>query len=316
MKACMAQTARSSSPARSPARSTRRPCRPICRSRRTRSPMKRSAPRKPARRSCISMPAIPRTASPTRRRKPSRRSCRASSRQPNAAINITTGGSPYMKVEERVLPGRDLQARGRLAQHGLDQFRPLSSCSTSTRPSSSTGRSRISRRRAICVFRNTFKDIEFILEDLLRQRHALRVRVLRHRPSLQPRPLRRPRPGQAAVLRPVGVRHPRRHRPPSGRRGTHEAHGRPPVRRQVIAGRCSAPAPASCRIAAQAAALGGNVRVGLEDSLWAGRGKLAKSNAEQVTLARKIIEGLGMEVATPDDARAILELKGGDKVAF
>jgi uncharacterized protein (DUF849 family) len=60
----------------------------------------------------------------------------------------------------------------------------------------------------------------------------------------------------------------------------------------------------------------GNIRVGLEDSLWAGRGKLAKSNAEQVALARKIIEGLGLEVATPDDARAILQLKGGDKVAF
>ena len=70
------------------------------------------------------------------------------------------------------------------------------------------------------------------------------------------------------------------------------------------------------RIAAQAAALGGNIRVGLEDSLWAGKGKLATSNAEQVALARKIIEGLGMQVATPDEAREILELKGGDKVAF
>ena len=70
------------------------------------------------------------------------------------------------------------------------------------------------------------------------------------------------------------------------------------------------------RIAAQSAALGGNIRVGLEDSLWAGRGRLAKSNAEQVLLARKIVEGLGLEVATPDEARAILELKGGDRVAF
>jgi uncharacterized protein (DUF849 family) len=70
------------------------------------------------------------------------------------------------------------------------------------------------------------------------------------------------------------------------------------------------------RIAAQSAALGGNIRVGLEDSLWAGKGRLAKSNAEQVVLARKIIEGLGMEVATPDEARRILQLKGGDKVAF
>ena len=70
------------------------------------------------------------------------------------------------------------------------------------------------------------------------------------------------------------------------------------------------------RIAAHSAALGGNIRVGLEDSLWAGRGRLATSNAEQVALARKIIEGLGLEVATPDEARGILELKGGDQVAF
>ncbi len=70
------------------------------------------------------------------------------------------------------------------------------------------------------------------------------------------------------------------------------------------------------RIAAQAAAMGGNIRVGLEDSLWAGRGRLAESNAEQVRMARSIIEGLGMAVATPDEAREILELKGGDQVAF
>jgi uncharacterized protein (DUF849 family) len=69
-------------------------------------------------------------------------------------------------------------------------------------------------------------------------------------------------------------------------------------------------------IAAMAASIGGNVRVGLEDSLWAGPGKLAESNAQQVRLARQIIEGLGLEIATPDDARAMLELKGGDRVAF
>ena len=66
----------------------------------------------------------------------------------------------------------------------------------------------------------------------------------------------------------------------------------------------------------QAAAMGGNVRVGMEDSIWAGRGVLAKSNADQVKMARQIIEGLGMEVATPDEAREILSLKGGDQVAF
>jgi uncharacterized protein (DUF849 family) len=69
-------------------------------------------------------------------------------------------------------------------------------------------------------------------------------------------------------------------------------------------------------IAAMAAAMGGNVRVGLEDSLWIGAGRLAESNAQQVTQVRKIIEGLSLEIATPDEAREILHLKGADRVAF
>jgi len=64
------------------------------------------------------------------------------------------------------------------------------------------------------------------------------------------------------------------------------------------------------------AIMGGNVRVGLEDSLWIGRGKLAESNADQVSRVRSIIENLSLEVATPDEARAMLALKGGDAVAF
>jgi uncharacterized protein (DUF849 family) len=69
-------------------------------------------------------------------------------------------------------------------------------------------------------------------------------------------------------------------------------------------------------IAAQAIAIGGNARVGLEDSLWSGPGQLAKTNAEQVHALRKIIEGLGLEVATSDEARETLQLKGGDRVNF
>lgn len=64
------------------------------------------------------------------------------------------------------------------------------------------------------------------------------------------------------------------------------------------------------------AAMGGNVRCGLEDSLFIGRGELAKSSAEQVTKIRRIVEELGLEVATPDEARDMLQLKGGDQVGF
>lgn len=73
---------------------------------------------------------------------------------------------------------------------------------------------------------------------------------------------------------------------------------------------------AQMTVAAQAAAMGGHVRVGLEDSLWLDKGRLAHSNAEQVKRVRQIIEGLGLQVATPDEARSILSLKGGDRVAF
>jgi uncharacterized protein (DUF849 family) len=65
-----------------------------------------------------------------------------------------------------------------------------------------------------------------------------------------------------------------------------------------------------------AAVMGGNVRVGLEDSLWLGRGQLAKTNAEQVAKVRRIIEEVGLTVATPDDARQMLKLKGARNVAF
>ena len=69
-------------------------------------------------------------------------------------------------------------------------------------------------------------------------------------------------------------------------------------------------------IAAMSASMGGNVRVGLEDSLWIGKGTLAQSNAQQVRKVREIIEGLGLEIATPAEARDILQLKGKGAVAF
>ena len=65
-----------------------------------------------------------------------------------------------------------------------------------------------------------------------------------------------------------------------------------------------------------AAAMGGHVRVGLEDSLTIARGTLARSNAEQVAKIRRIVEELGREPATPDEARAMLGLKGADRTAI
>jgi uncharacterized protein (DUF849 family) len=70
------------------------------------------------------------------------------------------------------------------------------------------------------------------------------------------------------------------------------------------------------RFAGMSALMGGNVRVGLEDSLFIGRGVLARSNAEQVAKVRSIIESAGLDVASPSEARDMLHLKGHDKVGF
>jgi len=69
-------------------------------------------------------------------------------------------------------------------------------------------------------------------------------------------------------------------------------------------------------IAMQSVLMGGNLRVGLEDSIWAGKGRLAESNAQQVRMAREMVEALGLEIATPAEAREILQLKGADRVDF
>ena len=70
------------------------------------------------------------------------------------------------------------------------------------------------------------------------------------------------------------------------------------------------------RIGAMSVAMGGHVRVGLEDSLWVGPGEPATSSADQVDKIKLVLDGLGLDVATPDDARALLGLKGADKVRF
>lgn len=70
------------------------------------------------------------------------------------------------------------------------------------------------------------------------------------------------------------------------------------------------------RIAAMAATMGAHVRVGLEDSLWISAGKLVESNADQVRKIRVIVEELGREIATPAEARTLLDLRGGDGVNF
>jgi 3,5-dioxohexanoate:acetyl-CoA acetone transferase len=166
------------------------------------------------------------------------------------------------------------------------------------------------------IFRNTFKDIEFVLKTCQNNetRFEFECYDIGHLYNLAhflDRGLVKPPLFVQSVFgilggigtHPEDVAH--------MRRTADRLLGRENYRWSVLgAGRAQMP------IAAMAAAMGGNVRVGLEDSLWIGPGKLAESNAQQVTNVRRIVEGLGLSIASPDEAREMLSLKGGDKVAF
>jgi len=231
-----------------------------------------------------------------------------------AAINITTGGSPYMKVEERVLPAATFKPEVASLNMGSMNFGLYHLVDKYKTFKFDWEKPHLEATRDL-VFRNSFKDIEFILKTCYDNgtRFEFECYDIAHLYNLAhfaERGLVKPPFFIQSVFgllggigsHPEDVAHMKR---------TADRLFGDKFRWSVLGA-----GAAQLRIAAQAAAMGGNIRVGLEDSLWAGRGKLATSNAEQVILARKIIEGLGMEVASPEDARAILELKGADKVSF
>ncbi len=126
--------------------------------------------------------------------------------------------------------GGDLQARGRFPQHGHDEFRPLPDARALHRVQARLGAA-VSGRLPRAHLQEHLRRYRVHPDDLRRERHALRDRVLRHRPSLYAAPFRRSRHRQAALLRAVGVRDSRRHRCAPGRRHDDEAYGRPAVRR-------------------------------------------------------------------------------------
>lgn len=232
----------------------------------------------------------------------------------NAAINITTGGSPYMKVEERVLPAANFKPEVASLNMGSINFGLYHLLDKHKDFKFDWERQHLEATRDL-VFRNSFKDIEYILQTCYDNgtRFEFECYDIAHLYNLNhfaERGLVKPPFFVQSVFgllggiggHPEDVAHMKR---------TADRLFGDDYRWSVLGAGAS-----QLRIAAQAAALGGNIRVGLEDSLWAGKGILAKSNADQVKLARKIIEGLGKQVATPDEAREILTLKGGDQVGF
>jgi uncharacterized protein (DUF849 family) len=231
-----------------------------------------------------------------------------------AVINITTGGSPFMKVEERVKPAATFKPEIASLNMGSINFGLYHLVDKYKTFKFDWEKPHLEATRDL-VFRNSFKDIEYILDTCYGNgtRFEFECYDIAHLYNLAhfaDRGLVKPPFFVQSVFgllggigtHPEDLQHMKR---------TADRLLGPDFRWSVLGAGAS-----QLRIAAQAAALGGNVRVGLEDSLWAGKGKLAKSNAEQVAMVRKIIEGLGLAVATPDDAREILALKGGDDVDF
>ncbi|UDQ89817.1 3-keto-5-aminohexanoate cleavage protein [Xanthobacter autotrophicus] len=229
----------------------------------------------------------------------------------SAVINITSGGSPYMKVEERVLPAATFKpevASLNMGSINFGLFHLLDKYKEFKHPWEKT---HLENTRDL-VFRNTFKDIEYILTTCYDNgtRFEFECYDIGHLYNLAhflERGLVKPPLFVQSVFGLLGGIGPHPEDVMHMKRTCDRLFG-DQYRWSVLgAGRNQLP------IAAMAASMGGNIRVGLEDSLWAGRGKLATSNADQVKLAAKIIEGLGLEVASPDEAREILELKGADK---
>ena len=234
--------------------------------------------------------------------------------QTNAAINITTGGSPFMKVEERVLPAATFKPEVASLNMGSMNFALFHLLDRYKEFKYDWERPFLESTRDL-VFRNSFKDIEYILRTCADNNtrfefecydiaHLYNLRHFLDRGLVKP-----PLFVQSVfgILGGIGV-HPEdvMHM----KRTADRLFGDQYQWSVLGAGRNQ------MAIASMAAAMGGNVRVGLEDSLWIGPGRLAKSNAEQVRTVRQIIEGLGLGIATPDEAREILALKGADKTAF
>jgi uncharacterized protein (DUF849 family) len=232
----------------------------------------------------------------------------------NVVVNLTTGGSPYMTVEERVKPAAVWQPEIASLNMGSMNFGLFPMLKRNTEFRHDWEKPMLEGSRDL-VFRNSFKDIAYALETLnaTGARYEFECYDTSHLYNLhyfwKEGLVQAPLFIQTCFgllggigSHPDDVMHMKR----TADRLFGDAY-----RWSVLAaGRAQMP------VAAMAAAMGGNVRVGLEDSLWIGRGRLAESNAEQVRQVRRIIEGLGLEIATPDEAREILSLKGGDRVAF
>lgn len=234
--------------------------------------------------------------------------------QTGAVLNITTGGSPYMKVEERVAPAATYRPEVASLNMGSINFGLYPMLDRFTEFRHDWERAHLEGSRDL-VFRNSFQDIEYALRTLgeTGTRFEFECYDIAHLYNLRhflDRGLVKPPLFIQSVFGLLGGIGPHPEDVQHMRRTADRLFGDQYQWSVLGAGRNQ------MTIAAMAVAMGGNLRVGLEDSLWIGPGRLAQSNAQQVRQARKIVEGLGYEPATPEDAREMLDLKGGDQVNF
>lgn len=232
----------------------------------------------------------------------------------NVVVNLTTGGAPTMLVEERVRPALEFKPEVASLNMGTMNF-GLYEMVKRTKEFKHDWERPYLEGSWKGIFRNTFADIAYILQScsdngtrfeiecydishLYTAAHFLDLGLVK--PPLFIQSVFGIRGGIGPHVEDVLHM----------RRTADRLFGEDYVWSVLGAGRNQ------MNIATLSAAVGGNVRVGLEDSLWDGPGTLARSNAAQVTRIRTILEALSLEVATPDDARRILELKGGNNVAF
>ena len=232
----------------------------------------------------------------------------------DAVVNLTTGGSPFMTVDERVRPAAEWKPEVASLNMGSMNFGLYPMLNRYKDFKHDWEREHLEGSRDL-VFRNSFKDIEYVLTTCAENgtRFEFECYDISHLYNLAhfvDRGLVKPPFFVQSVFGLLGG---------IGAHPEDVAHMKRTADRlfgdsyqwSVLGAGAN-----QMRVAVQAVAMGGNLRVGLEDSLWAGPGKLAESNAQQVEIARTLVEGLGLEVATPDEAREMLDLKGADRAAF
>ncbi|NRG18176.1 3-keto-5-aminohexanoate cleavage protein [Rhizobiales bacterium] len=236
-------------------------------------------------------------------------------RRTDAVVNITTGGSAIMALDDRLAAARAAEPEMCSLNMGSMNF-ALYPMAVREREWRHDWEKPFLENSDDLVFKNTPRDIATVLTDL-GQKHGARFEfecydlshlyMLRH---FADRGMVKPPFFIQFVFGVLGGMGADPENLTHMKRMADKLFGGDYMFSVLAAGRQQMP------LASMSAAMGGHVRVGLEDSLFIEKGKLARSNAEQVTRIREIVERLGREVATPGEVREMLGLKGPDKTAF